>query len=146
MSNLVKLTAEIATTNPAIPLGLEVWLDNQLLEDINPVTGILNVSYDIDDDVDQPRVLRFKLKNKLPEHTKIDELGNIIEDALIKINNIKIDDIDLGYVFNKSSVYTHNFNGTGPDTSEQFCNVMGCNGEVTFNFSTPFYLWLLEHM
>ena len=146
MSDLVKLTAEISTTNSAIPLALEIWLNDQLLEDINPVAGTLNVSYDIDDSVDKTHVLKFKLKNKLPEHTKIDSDGNIVDDVLIKIDHINLDEIDLDRVFNQLSVYRHNFNGTGPETTEKFCGTMGCNGEVSFEFATPFYIWLLENM
>jgi hypothetical protein len=29
---------------------------------------------------------------------------------------------------------------------DKFYGSMGCNGTITFEFNTPFYLWLLENM
>lgn len=144
--NNIKITADVDTSNPSIPLGLEVWLDDKLLQNIDPVTGPMSLCYELNDDIEQSHRLQFKLKNKLPQHTKIDDNGNIIDDALLTVKNVKIDDIDLGYVFNRFSTYQHNFNGNGDEVTEQFNNCMGCNGTVTFEFSTPYYLWLLENM
>lgn len=144
--NIIQITADLDTSDSGAALGLEVWLNDQLIQDINPVTGAMTLCCDVDDDVEQQHRLQFKLKNKLPEHTKIDENGNIVKDALLTIKNVKIDDINLGFVFNQFSTYQHNFNGNGNDVTEPFNNSMGCNGTVTFEFSTPSYLWLLENI
>jgi hypothetical protein len=46
----------------------------------------------------------------------------------------------------QQATYTHNFNGAGAETQEKFYGEIGCNGIVSLKFSTPIYLWLLEHM
>jgi hypothetical protein len=46
----------------------------------------------------------------------------------------------------EQAVYTHDFNGTQQEIQDEFYSEMGCNGTVSLKFSTPIYLWLLEHM
>jgi hypothetical protein len=38
------------------------------------------------------------------------------------------------------------FNGTSEVTEDKFYSELGCNGTVSLKFTTPMYLWLLEHM
>jgi hypothetical protein len=68
------------------------------------------------------------------------------KDARLKISDIEFDGIELDYMVTQQATYTHNFNGTGPETQENFYGEIGCNGTVSLKFSTPMYLWLLEHM
>ena len=49
-------------------------------------------------------------------------------------------------MFVEQAVYTHDFNGTSKATENKFYGELGCNGTVSLKFSTPMYLWLLEHM
>ena len=86
------------------------------------------------------------MKNKTTEHTKIDEQGNIVSDACLTITNLAFDEIELKQIVVDKAVYTHDFNGTQPETQEKFYGAMGCNGTVSLQFSTPMYLWLLENM
>ena len=37
-------------------------------------------------------------------------------------------------------------NGTQPEIADNFFGIAGCNGTISFRFSTPIYLWLLENM
>lgn len=90
--------------------------------------------------------LRIIMDGKLPEHTSLDETGNIVNDARLQISDLHIDDIELGQIFYQNSVYSHNFNGSRDPVEEKFFGEMGCNGEVTMAFTQPFYLWLLEHI
>ena len=145
MNDTFTLSADIDTNSPESALGLEIWLDNNLIKDIDPVLGNTGISLNIADD-DSDHELKFVLKNKTQEHTKIDDAGNIVQDAVIEIRNLKFDEIDLGQIFYDQSVYQHNFNGTGAETQQQFYGTMGCNGSVSLKFSTPMYLWLLERM
>ena len=85
-------------------------------------------------------------KNKTIDHTTVNESGEIISDALIEIDNILFDQVDIDQLFYEHCIYTHNYNGSGPDTKEKFYGNLGCNGTVEFRFSTPFYMWLLENM
>ena len=142
---MVKFTCNIGTSNAEIPLGMEIWLDDQCLFDQDHVQQSQIVEHELNDD-DADHVLRFVLKNKLPEHTSVDESGNILQDARLCIDNIQFDEIDCHLIVCESAEYRHNFNGTGEDTQERFYGEMGCNGTVSLKFATPIYLWLLEKM
>ena len=138
-------SCRIDTTDPAAELGMEIWLDHNKIFDVDPVTGAVDVDHEFSDQ-DQDHELRFVLKNKRPEHTKIDEHGNIVSDALLIIKNFRFEQIESGTLLTDLSVYAHDFNGHGPETQQKFFGEMGCNGTVTLRFSTPMYQWLLEHL
>lgn len=144
--NNIKFSCKISTTNVDVPLGLEAWIDDHKFFDTEHLDQKnLTISTDLSDD-EAEHVLRFVMKNKQPAHTKINADGEIIQDALITIEDICFDDIKLGYIMTKLSKYMHDFNGTGPETQQQFHGEMGCNGTVSLEFSTPIYLWMLEHI
>jgi len=146
MENKFVITAEVDTNSADLPVGLEVWVDNQLMQDINPVTGATLVSVEVEDIDGAEHNLKFVLKNKTQEHTTVDEAGNIVSDAVVEIKNLKFDEIELGHMFFEQAVYRHDFNGNGPATEDKFYGTMGCNGTVSLKFTTPMYLWLLENM
>ena len=145
MTDTINLSVDINPTNAAIPLGLEVWLDDHLIYSNESVNQLIKISHTVPDD-DGQHELKFVLKNKLPEHTKIDSNNNIVSDALLEIKNIQFDGIQLGHMFLELATYSHNYNNTGPEVQQQFCGSMGCNGTVSLKFTTPIYLWLLENM
>jgi hypothetical protein len=141
-----QLSCTISASNPTVALGVEVWLDNQQLYNADHFSHeTLPLSWDITDS-DGEHELRFILKNKTTEHTKIDDAGNIVTDATISIDNLAFDEIELNQIFYNHAVYAHDFNGTGDDTTAKFYGTMGCNGTVSLKFTTPIYLWLLESM
>lgn len=141
----IRFSCRISTTDPTTPLGVEAWIDDHKFFDSEHVEQTQDISTDIDDD-EAEHVLRLILKNKLPSHTKIDQDGNIVQDARIVIEDVSFDEIKLGYTMTKLAKYTHDFNGTGAETVQVFHGEMGCNGVVRLEFTTPVYLWLLEHM
>jgi len=141
----VKISCILDTTDPIAGLGFEVWINDQQHVDIVHVTAQQQIDLEIDDQ-DADHVLRFVLKNKTTAHTTVDDHGNIVNDARLIVQGLAFDDIPLKQVFVDHAVYTHNFNGTGIDTQTKFYGEMGCNGHVELKFSTPIYLWLLEHM
>lgn len=146
MNNSVSIQFDIDTTDPAAKLGFEMWLDSKLVVEIDHVTGPQNIQYEVSDD-DGEHELKFVLKNKTSAHTKIDEAGNIIQDARLIVKNLKFDEIELGYdCFTKLAKYHHSYNTDNEPVVETFYNEMGCNGHVVLNFTTPVYLWLLENM
>jgi hypothetical protein len=104
------------------------------------------ITVELEDKDDAEHELRLVLKNKKTEHTKIDEHGNIMADARLQITDVAFDEIRLGNMFSQQAVYTHDFNGTGKATVDKFYGELGCNGTVKLKFTTPMYLWLLEHM
>lgn len=135
----------IATTNPDVPLGLEIWIDDQKLFDQAHVQENHKFSADISDN-DGEHELRLVLKNKLSEHTQVDADNNIISDARISVSDIEFDGIALNQLVPDLAEYQHNFNGTGELSTHKFYGELGCNGTVSLKFTTPIYLWLLEHM
>jgi hypothetical protein len=145
MENTTKISCVLNTSNPSTPLGVEIWIDNNRVFDIEHLQGLYNFEHLLDDSEGE-RELRFVLKNKLPSHTEVDSNGNIISDSTISIKDISFDEILLGEIVTTNAVYTHAFNGTGEKTQDKFYSDMGCNGEVSLKFTTPIYLWLLENM
>ena len=140
-----KISYTIGTTDSTAPLGIEIWLDQTCVFDSNHLTETINLSHDVDS-ADASHELRFIMKNKLPEHTQINEAGEIIKDARLTISDMQFEEIPLEQLFLKYTVYTHDFNGTAPISTNQFYGELGCNGELSFKFKTPVYIWLLENM
>lgn len=145
MPNTAIISCDISTTDSEACLGLEIWLNDQVVRDIDHVRQAEKFSYEISD-ADHEHALKFVLKNKTSQHTQIDEQNRIVKDACVTVKNLEFDGIPLGQVFFDLAQYEHDFNGTGGFTQQKFYGEMGCNGTVTFRFSTPIYMWLLEHM
>ena len=145
MTNTVAISCVIDNSDPAIPLGVEAWIDDKKFFDTDHVSCAKTISEDILD-AEGEHILKFVLKNKLQEHTQVDQAGNIISDACISIADVTVDGMMLGDLFTTLADYTHNFNGNGNTIQEKFHGQMGCNGVVSLKFSTPVYMWLLEHM
>lgn len=89
--------------------------------------------------------LHIELCGKSPSHTRLDGQGNIVEDRVVHIEDFSMDDIELGHLLYSKSRYEHNHNGTTESGQHGFYGVMGCNGVVSLSFTSPAYLWLLEH-
>ena len=141
----IKFNCVISSTNTAVPLGMEIWLDDHKLFDQDHVDHDYPVEYHMPDD-DGDHELRFVLKNKQSDHTQVDLDGNIVSDVTVIISDIQFDDIDCDYLTVNLAQYQHDFNGTGNSTIDKFYGEMGCNGTVSLKFTTPIYLWLLENM
>lgn len=80
-----------------------------------------------------------------------DENGNITiaKDMLLNVEHIEIDDIDVGHLRYSKSHYElvkkQLYNGqivSGIDS----CVNLGWNGTYVLEFSSPFYIWLLENL
>jgi len=146
MTPTVTITFNLATTDATAELGFEAWINQRRFLDLDHVKDTQKITVELDDQDDAEHELRLVLKNKTTEHTQVDENGNIIADARLTITDLAFDEIKLGHLFAEQAVYTHNFNGTGETTQDKFYGELGCNGTVSLKFSTPMYLWLLEHM
>jgi hypothetical protein len=145
MSGAVTISCTLNTTDPEAALGFEAWVDDQKFFDADHVQVQQQVVVEIADDNGEHE-LRFVLKNKTADHTQVDEAGNIVADARVIVTDLAFDEIRLGHMVTEQAVYVHDFNGTGQPTQDKFHSEIGCNGTVSIKFSTPIYLWLLEHM
>jgi hypothetical protein len=141
----VNFSCAVAPNNADVPLGCEIWIDDTCLINTDHVNETLNVEHEFSE-ADGEHSLRITLKNKLSEHTQVDESGNIVSDALLTISNISFEGIDCSQIMKDLAVYRHNFNDTADQIDDQFFDCMGCNGTVELKFTMPLYLWLLENM
>lgn len=145
MTNNIIISCQIDTTDASAALGLEVWVDDQKFFNTDHVQGAEKISIELAED-ESEHELRFVMKNKTTNHTQINEQGDIIADATLTITELAFDEIKLENIVTEQAVYIHDFNGTGQLIQDKFYSEMGCNGTVSLKFSTPIYLWLLEHM
>jgi hypothetical protein len=141
----VTLKFNVSSTNYAVPLGIRVSIDHDIMYENTHVSAPADVQCSLSDN-DGEHELTFELFGKLPEHTQIDDAGSIVSDAVLGISGIEIDEIDIDQIVQFQSVYTHDFNGTQEPVDDKFYGSMGCNGTVRLKFTTPIYLWLLENM
>jgi len=139
-----KLSFSVAATGA--DLALRVTLDDKIIYHSEPGTEPTVITHEFDDGQEGPHVLVFEMTGKLPSHTVLDAHGTITQDRCIMITDLAFDDIQLGHMFTAVARYSHDHNGTTEPITEAFYGVMGCNGRVTVEFSTPIYLWLLENM
>lgn len=135
---------EVSSTGP--DLHLTVYFDDTMIWSGSPGYEPISINHDFDDSDEVTHVLELKMSGKSQDHTKIDDLGMIIEDRCITVPDIRLDGINLGYLFSQTAKYSHDFNGTKDPVEEPFWGTMGCNGSVRFEFSSPIYLWLLENL
>jgi hypothetical protein len=145
MTNTTTISGFVDSSDKKIPIGTEVWIDNICVVNVEHVDQIVPFSHVLED-TDTEHELRIVMKHKTPDHTKLDDAGNIVSDAMLIISDIKFDEIALGQIFLNKAIYTHDFNGSQPRVEEKFFGNMGCNGTVSMKFTSPTYLWLLENM
>lgn len=127
-----------------IGLRLTIRLDDLIIFDSRLTDIPITIMHDFSDN--QPHVLEISMSGKESKDTVLDDEGRILEDRLIDIEDIMLDDIDITSIVCKQATYTHDFNGSQPETVGEFYSIMGCNGTVRFEFSNPVYDWLLENM
>ena len=145
MSDTSTISFDMDTSDASAKIGIAVWMNEVSVFQTDHLTELTRIDHTVPDD-NSERELRIVISGKTQDHTKVDEQGNIIKDAIIHINNITIDSIDITQLFNEKCVYTHDFNGTQPEIQDLFYGAAGCNGTISLKFSTPIYLWLLENM
>lgn len=134
----------VGTTDGSVPLGAEIWIDDHCIYNREHVAAAEQVRYEFADTAGE-HTLEFRLKNKQPEHTQLNADGQIVKDCAITVRDVCFADVPLGHTLVERAIYRHNYNGTAPDTQAKFYGEMGCNGQVQLKFTTPIYLWLLEH-
>jgi hypothetical protein len=143
----VKFSCEISTTNPSAPLGFILRADGVEVFRQDHVKQNQMVEVELDDtERELPHTLQFEMFGKNKTHTVLDQNNEIIQDACILVQNIFFDDIAVDFIVSKLGVYLHNFNGTKDYVEDKFWGTMGCNGTVSFEYTTPSYVWLLENL
>ena len=144
-TDYITLKCALTSTDFTVPLGMRILLDDQVIYENSHVAAEEQIEHKLSD-ADAEHELTFELFGKLAEHTKINEAGEIVKDALLSITAFELDEIDIFQVIQDIAVYYHDFNGTKEPVESEFHGDIGCNGKVKFKFNTPVYLWLLENM
>jgi len=145
MTSTVVIACQVNTNDASAGLGFEAWIDDSKFYDTDHVTESQTICMTLAD-TDAEHELRLIMKNKTMNHTKLDADGNMVSDARLIVSDVTFDEIKLGHMLTELATYTHDFNGNGSATQDKFYGELGCNGTVSLKFSTPVYLWLLEHM
>jgi hypothetical protein len=141
----MNLSFVISPSDPQNPIGFEAWADDQQFFSTEQLTQKQTVNYTLAED-NNAHTLKFIVKNKTAEHTKLNEQQHIVQDSCIQFEQIKFDELELSADLIDLFVYTHDFNGNGQLGQHKFYNTLGCNGTVTLDFTLPIYVWFLEHM
>ena len=146
----IDISFDLTSSDYDCGLGFEVFYNNKQILNIDHVASVTPVAFTLDaEDGDQE--LKFIMKNKIMDHTTVDENGKIVKDACLNISNFTINSAELtvpmklGYTtFLEQCKYHHDFNGTQNPIEDEFYGDMGCNGTIVFLFQSPVYLWILE--
>ena len=139
------ITFNLRSTSATKSIGVEIRFDDHLVYDNVSLINKELIKIEIPND-EAEHSLKVILKNKTVDHTVLDPLGAIVQDVNLVVDDIKFDNIVAGHNILQLATYTHDYNGTDTLTQHKFYSEMGCNGTVELKFTTPIYLWLLEHM
>lgn len=140
----IPVSFTVSNTGHEQPLTLRLLVDNQCVWE-SVITDSQTVTVDVSAE-DGDHQLTWEMSGKTTEYTAIGPDNNIVSDACLEFANIEFDGINVDQVIQKLAQYRHDFNGTGAAGEHKFYHSMGCNGTVTLDFTSPFYLWMLEHM
>ena len=141
----IKFTLEPEWFNNAPKI--KVAVNDQTLLDVELGTK-LDYEQTVELEDDSNHQLTFTLYNKTKYDTVVKD-GVIEKDTLIKISNIELEDIDLTSMLSLNKelfYYEHDNNGSTDLKKHTLYDTLGCNGTATINFTTPFYVWLLENL
>jgi hypothetical protein len=145
MTDTVIISGTISPSTPAAIIGAEVWINNTCVINCEHADSAISFEHPLDD-IDGEHELRIVMKHKQSAHTRLDEQGNIVQDAVLTVSDLEFDGINVMQIAVDQAEYSHNFNGSQSDSVHRFYGDMGCNGTVSMKFTTPMYLWLLENM
>lgn len=100
--------------------------------------------------VEGPHRLEIGFLNKDPNTDVIkNEDGTIAKDILLNVESIEIDEIDIAHLLYTKSYYDlvkkQIYKGTITNRIES-CVHLGFVGTYCIEFSSPFYIWLLENL
>ena len=142
----IYFTCKVEVTNATDnPLTVKVLYNNTERMSVDVITSNTLI-VDIPDIEDATHKIDLVVSGKNSSHSKVNNDNTVTSTELI-FSDFNIDGTSIDSIVQVNPLpYTHNFNGAGSDTTEKFYGTAGCNGTITLEFTTPFYLWLLENM
>lgn len=135
----LKISFDVTNSDNSCPYHFEALVDGKLIAGIHQVVDHQHLEC-IADVAEGDHELTFVIANKPENFTKLDDAGNIVKDALLTIDNIKFDDVDINTMVHQMAEYHHT------ESANKFFGPVGCNGQVKLKFTSPYYLWILENM
>jgi hypothetical protein len=134
------------TPEYSISIGATTYIKGNISEASGQVTYI-EFDAELNEGTHQ---LKISLLNKDASTDVVkDENDQVVKDILLNIESIEIDDIDIGFIRYTNSVFHLDkkqlYQGTIIDSIPSCVN-LGFNGAYTLEFTSPFYLWLLENL
>ena len=145
MTDTVTISGTIFPSTPVAEIGAEVWINNTCVINCEHVDSAILFEHSLDDS-DGEHELRFVMKHKQSSHTRLDNQGRIVQDAVLTVSDLEFDGINIMQIAVDHAEYCHDFNGSQSLGTHRFYGDMGCNGTMSLKFTTPVYLWLLENM
>ena len=153
MSDLetVQFKLKLSTDWFRLPPHVKVFLDDVLIEDAEifekrSEDQIREIVFSADL-ADGDHELKIEYLGKESPDTQVNESGNIIADHLVHIDEIEIDEIELGFLAWTSSCYypDQQLHPQAPAEMPQTVD-LGYNGSWILKFQVPTYIWFLENL
>ena len=144
--DIMKIELDVTANSSCAEITLQVICDNVKLAELQASEQNYTISHELPDILAE-HCLKLVMSGKNKTHTKVNTLGEIIDDIYFKIDRLEFEDLDMREIFCLGyQGYTHNFNSSQPEFLDEFYGQLGCNGTVTLRFSTPIFLWLNDHL
>ena len=152
-----KVTVEIQLSSDwwLDPPRFEFWVNNIKVEDSvvtekRDLNEYKSVKWEGELETEQEHSIKLVLKGKnLKGHVRkqtVVENGVIVKDQILQIENVLLDDIELGYTAFKLGVcYQNKDDGYEHEPVVYNKRSFGINGEWILKFRVPTYIWLLEN-
>jgi len=123
-----------------------IWLDEQVIQQTEFKDQVQTVSF-TRELYEGSHSLKIRLENK-DDHDTVIENSQIVKDMLLNIDDITIDDISIGnLLWSAEYILDHPQEYQGKTiTKLDNCVNLGWNGTYVLNFTSPFYIWLLEKL
>lgn len=147
MSDLVSVDINVVLSSTfwKDPPKTKVYIDDRMIFD-HPISDKKNINWS-GELAGGTHKLIVELYDKDKYQTVL-ENGKIIKDQLLNIEEISIDEIDIGYLKHSLSsyypdkeVYKHEV-----PLLVKNCVNLGYNGKWELEFTIPIYIWLLENI
>lgn len=141
----MKINLEFSASADCDDILIEIYLDDNKIFESTAQQRSQQVLCEINE-TPANHALKLVMSGKNRTHTTINSVGEITRDIYFKIDQLEFEDLDMQEVFCLGKqCYTHNFNSNQPEFLDEFYGIIGCNGTVNIEFSTPIYLWLADY-
>lgn len=142
----MKIELDFSANDACADIILEILCDGRKISRSPATQHTQTVCVELSEDP-QDHVLQLIMSGKNNSHTTVDAEGRIIQDVFFTVDRLEFEDLDMKEIFCQGlPCYTHSFNQPQATLLDEFYGCIGCNGTVEIKFSTPFFLWLSEHM